>query len=191
MARPRSEDKRSAILAAATQVFAEQGLSAPMLAISSAARVAEGTVFTYFPTKDDLLNALYREIKRDIDIAVTYRFPRRENVRFRLRHVWDRYVEWGVTNPIQRKVMTQIEVLGRLSEEAKAAGAAPFAHIQELVEAAIVQRICRNLPHQFIVALLSTLAETTMDFILQNPENAEIYRTSGFKVLWAGITSKR
>ena len=48
MARPKSEDKRNAILDAATRVFAESGLSAaPTSEISKQAGVAEGTLFTY------------------------------------------------------------------------------------------------------------------------------------------------
>jgi AcrR family transcriptional regulator len=191
MARPKSEDKRQAILIAATQVFAEHGLNAPMLAVSNAARVAEGTVFTYFPTKDDLLNALYRSIKRDVDIAISRRFPRRDDVRYRLRHVWNAYVGWGIAHPLQRKIIAQIEVIASLNPQSKAAAEAPFERVQGLVEAAIIQRICRDLPPRFIVALLATLAETTIDFILQNPGNIEVYRNSGFNVLWAGITSKR
>ena len=58
MARPRSEDKRSATVSpdAAAQVVAEYGVSAPTAKISKVAGVAEGTLFTYFATKDELLN---------------------------------------------------------------------------------------------------------------------------------------
>jgi len=60
-ARPKSEDKRNAILDAATRLFAERGLTAaPTSEISKQAGIAEGTLFTYFKTKDDLINALYR-----------------------------------------------------------------------------------------------------------------------------------
>ncbi len=63
MSRPKSDDKRIAILEAALRVFAERGnLSAPTSAISKAAGVAEGTLFTYFKSKDDLINELYRDI---------------------------------------------------------------------------------------------------------------------------------
>jgi AcrR family transcriptional regulator len=58
MSRPKSDDKREAILAAATSVFAEGGLSAPTSAISKVAGIAEGTLFTYFLTKDDLERAV-------------------------------------------------------------------------------------------------------------------------------------
>jgi AcrR family transcriptional regulator len=60
LARPRSDDKRKAILSPVTQIFAERGLSAPTSAISNLAGVAEGTLFTYFENKDALLNALYQ-----------------------------------------------------------------------------------------------------------------------------------
>ena len=54
MARPRSEDKRTAILEAATEVVAVLGVGAPTAKIAKGAGVAEGTLFTYFATKDDL-----------------------------------------------------------------------------------------------------------------------------------------
>jgi AcrR family transcriptional regulator len=59
VARPKSEDKRNAILDTATLLFAGRGLTAaPTSEISKQAGVAEGTLFTYFKTKDDLINAL-------------------------------------------------------------------------------------------------------------------------------------
>ncbi len=76
MARPKSEEKRNAILAAATEVFAERGLGAPTAAISAAARVGEGTLFTYFETKEDLLNALYGDIKIGVADVLMAGFPR-------------------------------------------------------------------------------------------------------------------
>ena len=46
MARPLSEAKRDAILAAAAQLVAAQGVGASTAQIAKAAKVAEGTVFT-------------------------------------------------------------------------------------------------------------------------------------------------
>src|SRR3984885_4064785 len=112
MARPKSEDKRNAILTAATEVFAERGLSAATSAISSAAAVAEGTLFTYFKTKDELINALYREMKLELADAMMSGFPRKQSVRHRLEHVWNGYLQWGVSNPLQQKVLKQIQVWG-------------------------------------------------------------------------------
>jgi AcrR family transcriptional regulator len=63
MARPKSEDKRDALMAAATRVIAAQGLSAPTAVIAREAGVSNGSLFTYFETKADLFNQLYLELK--------------------------------------------------------------------------------------------------------------------------------
>jgi AcrR family transcriptional regulator len=79
VARPKNEDKRNAILEAATHLFAERGpAAAPTSTISNWAGVAEGTLFTYFRTKDDLINSLYREIKLELADAMMSDFPSKE-----------------------------------------------------------------------------------------------------------------
>ncbi len=192
MARPKSEDKRNAILDAATRVFAERGLTAaPTSEISKQAGVAEGTLFTYFKTKDDLINALYREIKLELADAMMSDFPRKKSVRARLRHVWDSYVNWGVTNPEQRKVLAQLQVSGMLSKESLEAGGAPFVEIQNMTQDAIEQHILRtDLPIELISKVLGALAEATMDLIVLKPAMANRYRNGGFEIYWAGIARK-
>ena len=191
MARIKSEEKRNAILAAATEVIAERGLEAATSAISRAAGVAEGTLFTYFSSKDELLNALYREIKLELADAMMSDFPRRGAVRSRMQHVWDRYVTWGVANPRQHRALQQLMVWGGLSEESKQAGIAPFLEIEKTAAAAVAQRILLDRPLKFIAATMSALAETTIEFMRRSPEWANRYRSTGFEMLWAAICRKR
>ena len=190
VAKPKSEDKRNAILSAAIQVFAERGLGAPTAAITSAAGIAEGSLFTYFKTKDELINVLYRELKLELADAMLSGFPRKQSVRRRLEHVWNGYVQWGVANPEQQRVLKQIQVWGGLTEESKQAGSAPFTEIQRMAENAVTQGIYKDIPQAFIGATLVALAEMTMEFIVSEPEMAEMYRTAGFAMLWAAINRR-
>jgi AcrR family transcriptional regulator len=192
VARPKSEDKRNAILDAATRVVAERGLSAaPTSEISKQAGVAEGTLFTYFKTKDDLINALYREIKLELADAMMSDFPRKKNVRTRLRHVWDRYLNWGIANPKQRKALAQLQVSGVLTKESRDAGGGPFIEFQIMIREAVEQRIFRNnLPVELISKSLAALVEATIDLTVSNPSKANKYRDSGFQMFWAGITKQ-
>jgi AcrR family transcriptional regulator len=189
VARPKSEDKRNAILDAATRVFAERGLTAaPTSEISKQAGVAEGTLFTYFKTKDDLINALYREIKLELADAMMSGFPRKTSVRNRMRHVWDGFVNWGVANPEQRSVLAQLQVSGMLSKESFEAGSAPFVEMQDMIRDAVKQHILRaELPIELISNVLAALAETTMNLIVLKPALANKYRNAGFEIYWAGI----
>jgi len=190
MARPKSEDKRNAILEAATRLFAERGLTAaPTSEISKHAGVAEGTLFTYFKTKDDLINALYREIKLELADAMMSDFPRKKNVGTRLRHVWDRYVNWGIANPKQRKVLAQLTVSEVLTKESRDAGSAPFVEFQTMIRDATEQRVFRNdVPVELISKSLTVLVEATIDLTVSNPSKAKTYRDGGFQMFWAGIT---
>ena len=117
MARPRSEDKRKAILEAALELFAERGIGhVPTSAISAAAGVAEGTLFTYFKSKDDLLNELYLEIRREIDRQLEG-YPADSDPRTRVQFVWDKLVDMSSAQPKRLKVQTQLRTSGRLLKD--------------------------------------------------------------------------
>jgi len=190
MARPKSEDKRESILSAAIKVFAVQGLAAPTAAVSKAAGVAEGTLFTYFPTKDDLVNALYREIKLQLAGALMSDFARKKDVRSKLQHVWDAFINWGMANPEPGKVLAQLMVSGKLTEESKAVGAAPFAEIEAMGKDAIARGVVRDLPLEFLSAAMEALAAITMEFMSRNPATATAMRKAGFETYWNGILLK-
>ena len=51
------------------------GVSAPTAKIAKGAGVAEGTLFTYFANKDELLNRLYLELKMDVRDAMMTGYP--------------------------------------------------------------------------------------------------------------------
>ncbi len=191
MARLRSDDKRAAILAAATSVFAQGGLSAPTSAISKAAGIAEGTLFTYFPTKDDLLNALYRQIKLELAEVLMSGFARRNDVRAKLQHIWNAFVDWGTANPERRKVLAQLMVSDKLTKETKAVGAAPFAEVEVMGREAIAQGTIRDFPSEFLVAMIEATTQATIALIAANPSRAARYRTLGFETLWNGLRSRK
>lgn len=188
MARPKSDDKHNALLLAAEEVFAQRGLAAaPTSAISKQAGVAEGTLFTYFRTKDELVNALYRSIKLDLAEALMTRFPRHGSIRDRLEYLWNAFVDWGVANPQRLNVLDQLSVADVVSEESKAVGYEPFAEIETLAQNSIDTGVLHAYPVAFIAASMQSMAETTMGFMTTCPEEANQYRAIGFKVFWNGI----
>jgi AcrR family transcriptional regulator len=182
MARPLSEDKRTAILAAAAQLVAEQGVGAPTSRIAKLAGVAEGTLFTYFAGKDDLLNQLYLDLKAELRETMIGGFPQDGDVAVRARHVWDRYIDWGAARPLRRKAMLQLGVSDRITPATLQAGAAGFREIEALMQA---HTEAGDAPSAaFIVAILESLAETTLAFIAKEPARAEHYKQAGFNAFW-------
>jgi len=42
----------------------------------------------------------------------------------------------------------------------------------------------RDAPMEFVVAMMNSLAEATMDFTINDPANADAHRRVGFDALW-------
>src|SRR6202051_1804233 len=133
MARPLSEDKRTAILKAATEVVTMIALSAPTAKIAKGAGVAEGTLFTYFANKDELLNRLYLELKMDLRDAVITGYPAGKSLIDRSRHFWDRYIGWGSAHPLKRRAMRQLAVSDRITEETKKLAGDAFGEVNGMM----------------------------------------------------------
>ncbi|WP_051235563.1 TetR/AcrR family transcriptional regulator [Marinimicrobium agarilyticum] len=69
-----ADERRSEILTVATEIFAERGYQvADMQAVADAAGVGKGTVYRYFPTKEELFTETLRfnleQLKTEIDTA--------------------------------------------------------------------------------------------------------------------------
>jgi AcrR family transcriptional regulator len=188
MARPKSLDKRNSILDAAADVFAERGLDAsPTSEISKRAGVADGTLFTYFKSKDDLINALYCDIKLDLADALMSGFPRRKSVRSRVQHVWDSFTVWAVQNPNRKRAMDLLKACDRVTEQSREAGHAPFTEIETTSREGIESRVLLDMPVEFIASALSHMVDSTIEFMKNKPAEADYYRALGFELFWKGI----
>lgn len=190
MARPKSEDKLKSILNAAVLEIAEHGVSAPTARIAKIAGVAEGSLFTYFNTKDELLNQLYLHLKVELRESMMSDYPKTESVRNRIKHAWDKYVEWGVANPLKRIVLAKLGMSNRVSDQSKALGMEAFADIITMIHDSSANGLLRNYPSNFVCAIMGSLADTTMDFIVGEPAETEYYNNAGFEAFWNAMANK-
>jgi AcrR family transcriptional regulator len=187
VSRPRSEAKRNAILAAAIRVFAKEGLSAPTSAVSREAGVAEGTLFIYFPTKGQLVDAVFRDIRVELATAILSSFPRKKDVRTRVLHIWDRFVDWGVEHPEAHWVAIQMIARSDLKPNHSEAEKAVRAEFEAIHHSLREQKLGTNLPPELFQAALDAMAEMTIQMIQRKPELAASYRRAGFELLWRGV----
>ncbi len=73
---PAANDKYEAILNAALHLFGDRGFHGTAVPeVAKRAKVAAGTIYTYFPSKEALVNALYRKWKTALGQRVFMVFP--------------------------------------------------------------------------------------------------------------------
>ena len=187
MARPRSEDKREAIIDAATRVIAAEGLGAPTARIASEAGVANGSLFTYFATKADLLNALYVELKQEMAALSMSGMPDGD-AQAQLRHAWTRWIGWATSFPEKRRALALVSSSEDITEASHRAGNRAMAEIAQLLERCRANGPMRNVPLGFVSALMMATAEATIDFVLSDAANATRHSRAGFEALWRMLT---
>jgi AcrR family transcriptional regulator len=181
--RPKSNEKRAAILEAATRVIVMQGLSAPTMVIAKEAGVANGSLFTYFATKTDLFNQLYLEIKMEMATGAM-NFPAEAEVREQFFNLWKKWMNWAISNPEKRRALAQLSVSDEITAETRATGHKIMAPAADLLERARTHGPMEKVSKGFVVALMNSVAEATMDFMTQDPANAKKHSKEGFDALW-------
>lgn len=187
MARPRSEDKRQTILRAATQLFAEEGINAPTARIAKIAGVAEGSIFTYFATKDELLNQLYLELKTQLRASVVAP-PDGASLQEKVWQAWRAYVDWGLEYPDGHRVLAKLAMSPRITEATRVETQRAFCNIVDLLAEAMSQGGIRHQSPHFVGALMAAMADTTMDFIKADPTVASSMTRDGFTAFWNAIS---
>ncbi len=187
MARPRSDEKRTAILEAATRIIVSQGLSAPTAGIAKAAGIANGSFFTYFETKSDLLNQLYLELKRETAEAALRDFPEDADLREQVHHVWRNWMHYGARNPDKPRALMQLNVSDEITPQSRAEVQKYWKGMVALIERIRENGPLRNATRSFGAAIMNALGDATMAAMIQDPENADQHCEIGFEAFWRAI----
>lgn len=187
MARPRSPEKRKAILEAAIQEIAETGLSAPTAKIAERAGIAAGTLFTYFATKEELLNELYFELKSEVYSRINAGFPAKASLEARARHIWTSFLDWAIEFPEKRKVSMQLNVSDVVTKETRARMAAERRTIDSTLSGLDKRNSLRGLPAGFAAGTMAAMQEATMDFVAKQPRLRKDLIEHAFQLFWRAV----
>jgi AcrR family transcriptional regulator len=184
MSRPRSDEKRSAILAAAAHVIASQGLGAATAAIAKEAGVSNGSLFVYFDTKSTLLNSLYVSLKTEMGAAAVNEFPLENQAREQVLHVWNHWLNWATSFPEKRRTLAQLDVSDDITADTHRIVGVGFKTITELLERSRAGGPMQDAPLGYVLALMTAVAETTVDSMISDPADADTKRQLGFDAMW-------
>lgn len=169
------------ILDAAVDVVAAEGIGVSTSRIAKAAGVSNGTLFNYFPTKQDLLDAMYVHVKRQLAAAIGDVDPD-GGLRDQARQVWERWIDWATEAPASWKVAHLLHgadlVSGSAVEEALVALHVPMRVLGEF------ERLggLADLPVEYVGAVIQAQLDVAIELGL-DPSRS----TTAFDVMWNGI----
>jgi hypothetical protein len=97
-------------------------------------------------------------------------------------------MNWAIANPDKRRALAQLSVSDEITPETRAAGHKMMAPVADLLERARANGSMQKVSLFFLVALMNSVAEATMDFMTQDPANAKKHSKEGFDAFWRMFT---
>ncbi len=187
-------EKEKQILAAALQLFVAFGFhGTPTSKIAVQAGVSNGTLFHYYKTKEDLVVALYNDIKADLGAYMAAQMGRQDRLETRLKKSFIHSLYWALDHPEKFYYIQQFHFsphLAKISPEVIAQQSE--VHLQ-LIREGIEAKLLKPLPVQLLFTLVSSQVYGLYQY-LAAPDFPAGQRTAvieeGFALLWRMIKSK-
>jgi TetR/AcrR family transcriptional regulator, fatty acid metabolism regulator protein len=190
-------DKRERILDAAVRVFARKGFHATRVSeVAKAAGVADGTIYLYFESKEQLLVSLFEHrVERLLDYLET-ELPRAPSASQRLQRIIE--LQLGLLEG-ERDLAEVVTVIFRQSTRLmKEHGAPKFnAYLDAIARVIAEGQASGELrddisPHVAARAVFGALDAITMTWALGKAEHGGLLRTSGqlVEMLLRGLTPR-
>jgi TetR/AcrR family fatty acid metabolism transcriptional regulator len=182
--RRRSGDKRDRILNAAVKVFARNGFHATRVSeVAKAAGVADGTIYLYFKSKEELLVSLFEDRVEKLLSFMREELPKKPDAPARLRAVID--MQLGLLEG-ERDLAEVITVILRQSTRLMKELAAPhFSAYLDAIARIIIEGQASGAfrtdvsPHVAARAIFGALDGITLTWALGRAEQGALGRAAG------------
>ena len=103
-----TRDNKAIIVKTAIRLFTVQGFQgAPTSLIAKESGVSTGTLFYYFPTKEELITSIYFQIKERLENEFSSGVNDEKSIERKARRLWSNIIRWGVKNPDEFLFMEQ------------------------------------------------------------------------------------
>ena len=108
--------------------------------------------------------------------------------REQLFRLWQNWTNWAVSFPEKRQALAQLNVSGEITSSSRTAGGKGMIHIAELMERIHASGSMRRSPITFVMSLMNSVVESTIEFMVLDPTNSKRHCKAGFEGLWRMIT---
>ena len=152
--RTKDENKLMAIFEATVRLTAKVGIAGlKMSLIAKEAQISTGTIYLYYKNKQDLLNAVYKNLKSEGIFGVMKRIEEMP-IEMRLFKLWEVAFEYHVTNSDKAIFMEQFALSPMITPENKAMEEGSMSFLNETLEEAKEKGIVKPIDNDIIMSLI-------------------------------------
>ena len=190
MARQLSEAKRTQFLNSALKLFAEHGVQGTSTTkIAKNAGTAAGTLFLYFPTKQDLVNDLVLKISQEQAEAINHQLDPTLSVQDTFSRIWTGSVEWFLQNLDAFHYVLKVRDSNLIPQEIAQRSESYFGYYFTAIQRGLDEDEIKPYPLELVGSMLYQNIVAVVNLIGRQPESEKQseYIQAGFKIFWDGI----
>ena len=180
--------KKEQILKTALQLFIEHGFdNTPTSLISQEAGVATGTLFHHFKTKEELINALYLEIKLQVMETIVTAAESRKGIQERMQTTWFYFIDWVLVHEAEFRFMVQFGESSLISTQTRERAEEAFQGSKGFLEKGLREGVFYPLPLDLLLALLTSHLFASCHYFLEHPQQWQdaAFREVVFASCWS------
>ncbi|QZE14321.1 TetR/AcrR family transcriptional regulator [Halosquirtibacter laminarini] len=164
-------DKKEALLEATLTLVNNHGFhAAPMSKIAKLAQVSPATIYIYFKNKQDMMNAIYLKVKREMADAAFCGYSTDLSVKKGFELVWSNVFEYKMSHPRETKLLEQCETSPIVEADVLKEGIGYLDPLSKLMQRGKEQHIIKDVCDYELYAYVFY----PLTFIVLNSEREEI-----------------
>lgn len=158
-------------------------------AIAKDAGTATGTLFLYFPTKQDLIHELVLKIGKEQSDYIKSLLSSSLSVRETFLTIWNGSVRWFSENMDSYQYIRQVRDSGLIAEEVVQESERFFDYYYDAIQRGLAEERISPYPIELIGGMLYQNIVAVMNLIgaVSDPKKQNDYIQIGFDIFWDGI----
>ena len=193
MVRTISQEKREKYLTSALRLFVQKGIQNTTTAeIAVDAGTASGTLFLYFPTKQNLIDELLVKIAREYSDTIKLKLSPALSAREALFTIWSGSIRWLMDHIEAYQFQQQVRDTEMVTEAVNQETALYFGFYFEAIQKGLQEGSIKPYRADLIGGFLYQGIAAVMGLIIMEPD-ADIHWKlieQGFEIFWNGIKTE-
>ena len=188
---PKAKDKSKVpkiFKAALKQVLKTGYAGLKVSAVAKEAGVATGTIYTYFDNKKDLINELFRELKRSEMEEIFRNYDPALSFYEGFKLLWNNYLKAVLREPERNIFIDQYRQSEFLDEQSRALEASAYTPFYDFLNQAKEDQIIKDMPTEVMAAqLIGGANEVARFYFGKSKEISEEVVEQCFEMAWQSI----
>ncbi len=167
-------NKKEKILIEAMKLLVENGIQGtPMSAIAKAAGTGMGTIYNYFATKEDLINAIYLHIKTSEITQTLKSLDNGSSLKAQFLTFYLAFINFYLKHPQSFAFMAQMQNAPVITAATMEQGKIAFEPVFDLIKQGQAEGIIKNIEMESITYFLAGTINSFVRWMLELPKKQQ------------------